>query len=256
MRKTLGLLIVLLLTWATCVDAAITQVQKRESENSANVASFTLAYSSGVTAGNELFAVIRLGNNSDTPITVSDNVNAGNWTQAVLLNDATNGRYIGIYYKENTGAGTPTVTLSYALSDASLKGLNIYEYSGLATSSSIDQVNSANSASTSTPTSGNITTTQASELILAAMTFSTSSTVTVSTEGSGFTQQHDDALGTVGSHDRVHVADQIVAATNTYSYAPTLSGALVSNLVIASFKAPVAGGCTPTMTLLGVGRCG
>jgi hypothetical protein len=218
----------------------IAQVQKLETENAASVSSFTATYASAVAGGNLLFAVIRLGS-TNAGLTISDNVNAGNWTQAFLTHDTTNARWLGLFYKENTAAGTPIVTASWTGVDASIKGLNVYEYRGLATSSSIDGNNSAVTASTTTPASGDITTTNASDLLIGAFSFSTNATDTVTSESTGFTQQHDDTIGTA-AHDHLHVADQIVASTGIYQYQPTISGAQICVIGIAAFKAAAASG--------------
>lgn len=215
---------------------AITLVQKREAENTLNVSTYNLAYSGAVVAGNELFAAIRIGNNLDVPLTVTDDVNAGNWTQAFLINDATNGRFVGLYYREKTLAGTPTVTVTLNGSDASQKGIAIFEYSGLAIASSLDQQNSANPTTTTTPSSGNITTTRGEELLIGVVSFSTAVTTTISVESSGFGVQEDDTIGTV-THSHLHVADRLVYATATYQYQPTLSATEVCVIGIASFKA-------------------
>lgn len=225
----------------------ITRVQKNPVENSASVSSFTNTYPGAVTAGNFLMAVIRLGTQTITAITVSDNVNAGNWQQAFLQNDSANGRYLGVFYKENSGgasAGSLIVTVSWATAnDGSAKGLDIFEYSGILTSGALDQQTSTTPASTATPTTAGVTTTQADELLIGAFTFSTSSTVTTLAEGSGFTQQEDDTIGTgAPAHNHLHVAEQIVSAIGTYAYAPQYSAALVSSLGIATFKAAAASG--------------
>jgi hypothetical protein len=252
MRKlllTLGLLLF-------CGRAdAITLVQKAQAEATGGaVSSFNVAYGSAVTSGNELFAWLRVGNSTQTAVTVSDNVNAGNWTLATSIVDSTNGRAIYLFYRENTGAGTPTVTASWSTVTANNDALQVYEYSGLATSNSLDQKTSANPATSTTPSSGSITTTQASELVIGGVVLGSGTLTTVSTESTGFTTQENDTLGT-SNHGHLHSADQIVSSTGTFTYQPTLSATEVVCISIASFKA--SGGapppCTNRIALMGAG---
>ena len=235
------LLTLALLLVALPANGAILLVQKAQGEATGGaVSSMNVVYGSAVVSGHNLFAWLRIGNSGQTGVAVSDNVNAGNWTLATSIVDSTNGRAIYLFYKENTGAGTPTVTASWSTSTANNDALQIYEYSGLATSNSLDQKTSANPATSTTPTSGSITTTQASELILGAVVLGSGTLTTVSTESTGFTTQENDTLGT-GNHGHLHSADQIVSSTGTFSYQPTLSATEVVCISIASFKAAASG---------------
>src|SRR2546430_15735582 len=91
----------------------------------------TLAYAAAVGVGNFLLLRARIGNGIAHTITVSDSVNAGNWVKA--SNGFVSGNCeVVIFYKENTLAGTPTVTISWTDAAASLRW-EIAEYSGVAT---------------------------------------------------------------------------------------------------------------------------
>ena len=216
-------------------------IQKKETEKSTAEGTVTATYDSPVTAGNLLFIVLRLGLDLDIPITVADNVNAGNWSQAfVRTND--NNRILCVCYKENTAAGTPTVTVTLSnATDASFKGSDIFEYSGIVTTAALDQqISVAVLTPTTTPNSGNIITTNADDLLIGVITFDTDSTTTISAEATGFTQQENDTIGT-SSHCHLHVADRIVSAAGTYNYQPTLNNAETAVVGIVAFKAATGG---------------
>ncbi len=203
-----------------------------------------------INAGNAIIVCVRSGNGSAGQVSVADNVNAGNYTKAVEVADGVNNRTVSIWVKENSAAAaagnlTVTVTLSATASCAT----NGLVYSGVLTSSSVDQVNSAAfTTSTATPTSGNITTTASGDLVIGAIGFSTGSTATINSgggsESAGFTSEFDDSLGTA-SHQHLHSADDILSGTSTLAYAPTLSAATTGVIAVASFKA--AGGAAPVV---------
>jgi hypothetical protein len=213
-------------------------------ENENTVAGFTLTILNtglAISAGDAIIVSVRSGNTAASQITVTDNVNAGNYIKAVEVVDAANGRTVGIYVMPNSAAvaaGSLTVTVT---SGASVTlALNGLAYHGVATSSPVDQVNSAAfTTATSTPTSGNITTTASGDLVVGAFGLSTAAIVTVSAENGGFAQEFNDSVGTTG-HIHLHTADQILSGTSTLAYAPTLSGTTTGVICVASIM-PAAG---------------
>lgn len=176
---------------------------------------------------------------SDATVTISHS-QAGSVLGAVgPVNNG--GDTIRIDYVENiVGGASHTVSMTTNAEQYSV--LNASEYSGIATSSSIDQTGSGTGTST-TLSSGNVTTTQADELLVGAGTISagTDSTFTAT---SSFTLR-----GSIGNADEGTVGyliDRIVSATGTYAATATWggsSGAWVA--AIATFKAAAAGGTTP-----------
>lgn len=210
-------------------------------ENESNVGATTLAIVNtglAILLGDCIVVVVRSGNGSANQLSVADNVNAGNYTKAVEVVDATNGRTVGIYVMPNSAAvvaGSLTVTVT-SLASVTL-ALNGLVYTGVATVSPVDQVNSAVfSTATSTPTSGSITTTAAGDVVIGGFGLSTGATVTVSSEGGSFAQEFNDTIGTA-SHQHLHTADQILVGTSTLAYAPTLSGTTTGVICVASLKA-------------------
>lgn len=107
-------------------------VQDRFNHSSGAVASFGLAFSSAVTAGNTLVAVVGTVNTGVT-FTVADNVN-GNWPAA--LASTSTGRTIFFFALPATLAGTPTVTATLGTGTAGIS-MSIIEVSGI--SGALDQ---------------------------------------------------------------------------------------------------------------------
>jgi hypothetical protein len=210
-------------------------IQKRECEVLASASSITCTYSGATVSGDFLAAVVKVGaNNAIT--SCSDSVNAGNWLKAWEIDDAV-GRVLALYYKENVGVGTPTVTCAFAASINT--ALDIFEYKGLATSGSIDCNPAAASFTSQTPVSANCITTSANDVMIGAFTISVAATTTVTTEGTSFTTEDNDTFGTA-SHTHVHIADRIAGSIGTYSYGPTLSASDTGDIGIAAFKPPAA----------------
>ena len=209
-------------------------------------ASNSVAFASNNTAGNFLVCTICSGGDITN---VTDT--AGNtWTKAVDQGQAALLLFTDIWYAENCAAGANTVTLSGGF--ANFEHIAVAEYSGMATSTVLDQIASQNGNNTiSEPdSSGTPTTTQADELLIGAI--GNNSTRTVDPWGSSFTEQADQA-----SNSRaLSWGDRIVTVTDAYDASGTLSGITDWQCLIATFKvAAAAGGSAfkPTFLLMGVG---
>ena len=145
-----------------------------------------------------------------------------------------------IYYglaPSGGGANAVQVTLSAA---AAFRRLAIHEYSGNATASVLDQVNSAAHDSTppaNAPDSGNVTTTADGELIFGCWHMDQGGDVTV-TAGSGFTKREDyqHANAPASTEDKV----QTSAGTTKADFA--LSGDVRWVCLVATFKAAAGAG--------------
>jgi hypothetical protein len=139
-------------------------VQSVGSDTAVAATSFAQTYGSAVTSGNTLIALVSISTScaGGITITVSDNVNAGNWTSIGNQVDNSNCSESGFFYKQTTGAGTPTVTASTPSSQ--FYTLIILEYSGL--SGGVDQSASTNNTNVSTITTPSVTTTNANDLIV------------------------------------------------------------------------------------------
>lgn len=167
--------------------------------------SATATYAATPRKGNLLIAVVRDDFGSFT-------LPAG-WIQAVSSGAA---RVGAVYYKI-AGASEPTViTLSDA--SASTSAIAIYEYTGFSGVAQPDKTATASGTGTTTnPTGTTATTAAANELLIAYTTLAGTNTATVA---ASFTLRNS-ITGLLA------VADQIVAATSTYSASFT-TGAVLS----------------------------
>lgn len=208
----------------------------------------SFAYSSNVTAGNHLSIIVGYGNTGGL-VTVTDSL-LQTWTKAKSQVQTSDGGDIELWYFENTAAGADTVTVTYVAA-ANVRAI-LLEYSGLAASGSLDQTNSAQADASSSINAGNVTTTQNDELMIAATRDDTNTTFTA---GSGWVIETEVAAA---PNTRLVYEDRIATVTGTYTGDMTSSGNLLWAAVIATFKGTGGGPppCTPTLTLLGVGRCG
>lgn len=167
--------------------------------------------SSAVAAGNTLVALIGFVSYTNSIAQVSDNKNAGNWTKAFEFDDTSNSNCIGVYYKTNCAAGVTTVTCTFS-ANCDWPVMAIYEVAGLA--GTLDGTAGGGTVGTATPSSGNIVTTQAKD-ILFGMCFP-ASTVTACTPG---------WTSYLSAVDVAGFEYQIVSATGTYAATFTTASA-------------------------------
>ena len=142
-------------------------------------ASASLAFPSDNVSGNWIGVIIRAGG-INQGLTVTD-TRGNSYRLAVQFNETVDGTTLGIFFAENirgganvvTVAGTQTNTLRFA----------VVEYAGVAATSSLDAVATAQGTS-STPSVGPITTTAAGDLVLGLVSTANPATFT---PGSGYT---------------------------------------------------------------------
>jgi hypothetical protein len=211
-----------------------TLVQQQDSITAGTTGNVTL---NGITAGNFLALawVIRTGASFTSAVGSLNST----FTQAVapqLLSARA-----GIHYFANSASGNETVTLTAGASDTIL--LNLSEWSGLATSSVLDQANGLNTnVTTTTHSHGSITTASNCGLVITCS--GQSSTVTDETVASGFTAfQYTNIIAGSGSNNRVwwqyaNTGTGSLTTTGAYTTAANSS----SCGVIASFLNAGGGG--------------
>jgi hypothetical protein len=155
--------------------------------NATSTGTLAIAFPSAVTAGNTL-VLTAAWQNQRSGLTVSDSVN-GAWIAQVVPNSATNTTGM-IAYFQNTGAGTPTVTVSGG-GNADVVRAAIMEYGGVS-ASSVDQISVANQTAQSNTQTPTVTTTQASELLIAFCSTNTALTgnASGSNPSSGWTNRY------------------------------------------------------------------
>lgn len=138
-----------------------------------------------------------------------------------------------------SGSGAYTVTITSGAS--SFTALEIIEYSGITNSSPIDVSCSptcGNNIGSANPDPGNLTTTNANDVLISGFGENTGATSTLTTPASYtlVASSGDGSVDFVGG-----VADRIVAATSTYSAAWTYSNAGSWAAIHIAYKAAAAG---------------
>lgn len=244
------LVLVCALLLASPAYAVIAQVQKVgiAGGNNGAVATVTCAFAANNAAGNLI--VVGGGDAGATSghtLSVSDSL--GNTYTAAQSNfTGANNDVLSLWYVASSLAGANTVTVT-----VSGTGADHYcwaaEYSGIATVTPLDQTTAAANAGVTAWTSGNVTTTQASELLIGwAMGGNGAATATA---GTGWTLQ---ASTTAGSQSPAW-EDQIVSVTGTFAATFTYSAAVSGVDAIATFKAAGAGPppCASLIALRGAG---
>jgi hypothetical protein len=185
--------------------------------------SATLAFKANNTAGNWIAVVVRAGIANET-ITVADSV--GNTYHSAVQSTQT-GITEGIFYAENIKGGANTVSVSDTIS-GTLR-FAIMEYSGVASVNSLDATASALGAST-TPNSGNATTTINGDLLLGAI-----ATVNPAgyTAGSGYTIEESIPAE---PNTKLIVEDQVQSAAGPVTAGATLAASNNWSAILAAFK--------------------
>jgi hypothetical protein len=191
-----------------------------------------LAFSSNVTAGNLI--VVSIHSYQPNTYTVTD-------TRSNSYNLATSQEFAGdtnlkvfIYWAICASSGACTVTITPNTSGFISFGL--HEYSGVAASSPLDQVNSNQGTGTAV-SSGAVTTTQADELLFAAMTSMAGSQVAITPDGD-YTQRLEFENGATEIH--LNTQDRTVSATLTDTANWTLGSSLGWAAAVATFKLDTA----------------
>ena len=174
-----------------------------------------------VGSGHFLIYVVRVGATKRT-LTLTDSKSNTIVTTLSTVEDS-NGDALFVRFVENSLPGTTSVTASVSGGTTTIR-LAIHEYSGLATSSSLDQHAAAAGSSTSIA-SGSFTTTEASELLFAAALTQNAS---VYSPGATFNVRQ-----TVGG--TLTTADNILTATGTKNCTFTLDTTGPWAVICASF---------------------
>lgn len=201
---------------------AISRIASQDARGTSTTASVTATYPATPTAGNLLIA------------SVHANVGPG----------ATSLTGWSIAKSQEFSAGAQCVIIFYRLADGTESGitanatgatqmrLHIYEYTGNANPIQLDGSNGATSGTTNVTSlaSGDITTTNADDLLFAAL--ATGGSTTSRSFSNSFSARLADAANV-----RLADADRIVAATGTYGTTATWNTGLRAGIAIAAFKA-------------------
>jgi len=239
---------VLILGFLFCASptlATITLVQSSsQTESGAQTRTCTL---NSVVAGNAL--IVTAGQWRGSAIsgkpTVSDGANT--YTEAFSTDAGAQHSKGIIWSAPNVAGGTTTITVTAADTGASDLDVACYEYSGLITTALLDQANGSFVSGYTSPndqTTGNITTTNANDLLFA-FAWNASSGTIPSTTGASFNSRQ----GTSNPDGEAsRGADRIVSATGTYNNTFQVSVNVTNfHVMIASFKGVASGSSASTI---------
>lgn len=214
--------------------AAIAFIQSRGVDGG-SVTSAPLAFNSTTTAGSLVVVGVRIGANGRT-ITVSD-AQGNTYSQAGTTIDDAQGDDNAIFYAPNiVGGTTDTVTIAISGAAATIR-FAIHEYSGAATTSPLDQTAGQAYATTTTPDSGNVTTTQDNELLFGWLVDG-NTVADITSAGTGYNLREKLIVSVLkfGSEDKLSTT------AGVYSAGFTLTGVGFGAIRIATFKVAAAGG--------------
>jgi len=205
-------------------------------KDAGTTASTTLAFPSTNTAGNLIAVVVRAGGINQV-FTVTDT--SGNlYRKAVQFNVTLDNVTLAVFYAENINGGANTVQVSSGQS-GTLR-LGILEYSGAATTNSLD-VTAASQGTSAAPTSGNATTTANGDLLIGV--FSTADPTTV-TPGTGFTLC---SAVPANPNAKLAVEDRVQSAAGSAAAAASLGATTDWGSVFAAFRPGAAPSGVPGM---------
>jgi hypothetical protein len=210
-------------------------VQHGTTDNGASNSNSVVVTLNGVASGDLLTCSLTYGNTGGTTLSVSDNVN-GAWSVANAAHyNAVIEQTTAQFYLANSKAGATTITGKPG-SAGEYGAMNCQEWSGVATTSPLDQVTQQDGA-TANPSSGNVTTTSGGELILGDL-----ENVSGPTAGSGFSVISSTPTTWLSSEYQIQGSAGAVAASWTYA-------ASAWTAQVATFKAATGGGApTPNIT--------
>lgn len=231
----------LTITVNSASTAAITLVQATSGQAS-GVPSISQAFPSANTSGNLIIALVRMSSTSQT-VGVTDS--AGNlYTDAVVQVQASDTHQVHIFYAKNILGGANTVKASFS-STNNHPWLAIFEYSGLSTTSPLDQTSSAQGSGTAVSTGTTAQTRASGELLFSGMGLPSTSTVSI-TAGSGYVVEQSDRTSP-GS--RAATEQGVVSSLGAFSATYSLSGSANWSAVLATFSATAIGGA-PTLSVV------
>jgi Abnormal spindle-like microcephaly-assoc'd, ASPM-SPD-2-Hydin/IPT/TIG domain/Cep192 domain 4 len=197
----------------------------------------TLAFKANNARGNWIAVCVRAGAINEA-ITVTDS-SKNTYKEALQSNQTSDGFTYAIFYAENILGGANTIRIGDSVS-ATLR-VAILEYSGVATSKSLDAAATAQGSGAS-PGSGNAKTTANGDLLLGAIMTADQETFTA---GAGY-KIEESAPAEPGT--KLVVEDQIQKAAGTATAGATLKGADFWAAGVTAFKA--AGGSVGAQPVL------
>lgn len=250
--KTIFCLIVASLLTVVSADAAIVVVQHNKND-SGSTGLTTLAVTVSATAsGNIIVVGVAGGNTTNTATGVTDNGSGGSSTYTLVSGTAggpdPGGGFTSFYWTTSSHSGATTITATYSSVDFPM--VVVWEVSGF-TTPVVDGTNTIDTTSGTTTANGaSITTTGATSFVAAIITLDHSVSQNPKV-GNEFTSGGDIGAATGGAGTSLV---SVSAAAHQPVWLTTAAATYVSSTM--GVKESSGAACTPTMTLLGVGRCG
>ena len=195
-----------------------------------------------VTAGNFLVVGFRAYKGSSYTAATSITDTAGNTYTLVGMSPSatgTNQAYVEMWYAENISGNASNVITIHWPASVQYVGAVVAQYSGVATSSSLDgfAVSASGTGAVSTVTSGTLTTANADDLLVGVVDIdATGGTWTPSSSPSSWTNRVQDAQAVT------MLQDLVVAATVSQTFSVTSIQNQAMAFVVAGFKAASGGG--------------
>jgi Purple acid Phosphatase, N-terminal domain/Calcineurin-like phosphoesterase len=182
------------------------------------------------TAGDALVASIAIQAGSTAAVTGVGDASGGTWTRGAVGFLSGSSTRVELWYR-TAGAAVSSVTVT--LNTAKAASANVAEFSGVASAGALDAAagNTGTASATTAPTPA-LTTTNASDVLVGAINYP-SSTITATLNATGFSALQNFTVSTVNGR----AAYRIVAAPGTYSAMWTLSAAANSGGAILALKA-------------------
>lgn len=152
--------------WLARSASAATPAYKQGAEVKINSGgTISKAFSSANVSGNLIVAYV-IWSNTTATVNVSDSRNTYTAAGPIVKFDG-NKQSAQVFYAKNIGAGSNTVTATFSATLSGYSLLYIHEFSGLDKTNPLD-VNTANFGTASPASTGNLTTTNANDLLFAA----------------------------------------------------------------------------------------
>lgn len=202
---------------------AISRLTGQDAQGTSTTTSVSATYTSTPTVGNTMIAAVyaNVGIGLDS---------ISGWTVINSMSFSGVAQSIELFARIVQSGDGKTVTCSGA-TGATVMAINIYEYTGLAATITTDGTNTASSGVTSVTSiaSGNISTTNANDLLL----------INVGIGGNSAGSQvftNSFGLRQIAANGRLFDGDQIVGSTGTYSTTASWSASLRSGILITAVK--------------------
>jgi hypothetical protein len=216
----------LALTVSTGGGASRIVLKQTTAVQGSGVGSLAVAFPSSTGAGNLIIAFVRMSTTSQT-VRVTD-TSSNVYTDAVSQVQNADSHQIHIFYAKNIHGGANTVTATFSAGN-NHPWLAVYEYSGLNTTSPLDQ-KAAAQGSSATPSTGATYTTSSNELAFVGTGLPASFTGGV-TAGPGYAVLQQDT-----STSRAANESAMVPSPGSYTATYNLSGPTSWTAAIATFK--------------------